>query len=179
MVLFFSLLLPFLQVFPSQWLHHSFYFEIHAANLGGIPKRHTVNPRNYIAHGGASWLSVDFPVLKDLGWANYYFSGIWSYLNIFKISVCKKNYILESWYILGKIYLRSTIWGRVSWSLSPKTFCCEIGKGRAQWSVRLVSAASVDPVVEIQNDMSRLKALRCLSHAEHRNQFYFYSFNSC
>lgn len=104
MVPFFSLLLPFLQVFPSQWLHHSFYFEIYApTNLGSIPKRHIANSRNYIAHGGTSWLSVNFLVLKDLGWANYYFSGIWSYLNTVKISVCTKNYILESWYILGEI----------------------------------------------------------------------------
>lgn len=56
----------------------------------------------------------------------------------------------------------STTWDRVSWSLSPETFCYEIGKGRAQWPLSLFNAASVEPVAEIQGDVNRLKALRYL-----------------
>lgn len=64
--------------------------------------------RNYMAPEVASWLSDNSLNLKDLRWTHCRSSGIWSYLNIFAISMCTKNYILKSWYILREVVLSGT-----------------------------------------------------------------------
>lgn len=80
---------------------------------------------------GYSLVKWQFLDLRDLRWTNYYFSGIWLLEHFQNICVYKKVHTK----MLKCPRRDSTIWDRVSWRLSPKSFCCEIlGKGRAQWS---------------------------------------------
>ena len=86
---------------------------------------------NDTAPEGTPWLSDSSLDLRDLRWTNYYFSGIWLLEHFQNICVYKKLHTK----MLKCPRRDSTIWDRVSWSLSPKSFCCEIlGKGKAQWS---------------------------------------------
>lgn len=85
-------------IFPPVWR-----FMLHPTWVG--PQRHVALPE---LCGSWGWFLINrqFPASQNslhVTKPTIIISGIWSYLNIFKISICAKTYILKSLYVLGEM----------------------------------------------------------------------------